>query len=57
MYKYEISNAHALFKQSYCQKDEISCKSRPLDNEFAGKSTRTWNLVPILVFILTSKGL
>ena len=33
------ARAH-FFKQSRCREDEISCKSRPLDNEFAGKSAR-----------------
>ena len=40
-YEYKISSARALIQQTRCQENEISNKSRPLNNEFAGKSVRT----------------
>ena len=42
----KISSARALFQQTRCGEDEISCKSRPLEDEFAGKSARAVKSCP-----------
>ena len=38
------ARAH-FFKQTRCREDEISCKSRSLDSEFAGKSANALEIL------------